>query len=254
MTTCDLWLALAKGDVTPQTKVWREGMPYWDNVANVPEFALALPEASLWDQNEKPPRAAAKRSSQRPPKLEAAAPSAGPEEALPHVNGWRQHANAGSTMEVSTMVPLSEGATPEPVIVEQRDTVAPPSRGARLGFERPRSRSRNRLFPKIDKASLLSVAIGAGFAVIALTIATLAPAPASSAPNGFQGSSPTLPNANKPSSFGGASAERGASLSEVLTASPEVSPPPAASSSANAFHSRRRDRGQQRGRVGTAFR
>lgn len=52
MTTCDLWLSLARNDVTPRTKVWREGMPYWEALEKVPEFALAMPDATVWGTGE----------------------------------------------------------------------------------------------------------------------------------------------------------------------------------------------------------
>ena len=48
MKTCDLWLALAKDEITPKTKVWREGMPYWTEIAKVSAaIATSAPKATL---------------------------------------------------------------------------------------------------------------------------------------------------------------------------------------------------------------
>src|SRR5690242_18979313 len=48
MSTCDLWLGLAKGEIHPEMKVWREGMACWEPVRQVAEFALALPDERVW--------------------------------------------------------------------------------------------------------------------------------------------------------------------------------------------------------------
>jgi len=42
MTTFELWMALARGDVDAQTRVWGHGMDNWEIVADVPELAYAL--------------------------------------------------------------------------------------------------------------------------------------------------------------------------------------------------------------------
>lgn len=45
MTTFELWLALARGDVDSQTRVWGHGMDNWEIVADVPELAYALEDS-----------------------------------------------------------------------------------------------------------------------------------------------------------------------------------------------------------------
>lgn len=42
MTTFELWMALARGDVDSQTRVWGDGMDKWEAVADVPDLAHAL--------------------------------------------------------------------------------------------------------------------------------------------------------------------------------------------------------------------
>ena len=42
MTTFELWMALARGDLDSQTRVWGNGMDNWEVVADVPELAHAL--------------------------------------------------------------------------------------------------------------------------------------------------------------------------------------------------------------------
>lgn len=163
MTTCDLWLALARGDVAPQMKVWREGMPYWQSVAAVPEFALALPDAPVWTpEATKPPVHA------HVPAIAAAAATAAlavaEERERPTLPAPVWSASA-SVVGVTTMIPLSDLGTPAPMVVEHR--TAPP----------PPSGPRRRFLPKVDRRGAASVAIGAALAVFALAIATSAPAP-----------------------------------------------------------------------------
>lgn len=45
MTTFELWMALARGDVEGKTSVWCNGMESWEMVANVPELAHALSDS-----------------------------------------------------------------------------------------------------------------------------------------------------------------------------------------------------------------
>ena len=172
MTTCDLWLALARGDVTPETKVWREGMPYWNQVARVPEFALALPGSSVWEPG----------STAGPRRAEAGATEATAESAEARTEGAPMsqeyetntaeispvsevRAAGSGTSESATMAAAADLVTPAPVVVEEREPA------------RPASQARRRAFPKIDRASALSVAIGATLAVLALMLATTLPAP-----------------------------------------------------------------------------
>lgn len=42
MTSFELWMALARGDVDSQTRVWGNGMDNWEIIADVPELAHAL--------------------------------------------------------------------------------------------------------------------------------------------------------------------------------------------------------------------
>ncbi len=42
MTTFELWMALARGDVDSQTRVWGHGMDNWEIVGDVPDLAQAL--------------------------------------------------------------------------------------------------------------------------------------------------------------------------------------------------------------------
>lgn len=184
LTTCDLWLALARGDVTPQTKVWREGMPYWDQVANVPEFALAMPDASVWgpaSQKAATPPETAPVSAVRPAgsTLETAAHAAPEAEEAAH----REHPHAASHehehgashagpsfVDGTTMAPPGDLVTPAPMVVEERETVRPPARSSRRAWSR------------IDRSGAISVAIGAALAVLALTLATTGPAPSGPSP------------------------------------------------------------------------
>lgn len=42
MTTFELWMALARGDLDSQTRVWGNGMDNWELVADIPELAHAM--------------------------------------------------------------------------------------------------------------------------------------------------------------------------------------------------------------------
>ncbi|MEZ4298584.1 MAG: DUF4339 domain-containing protein [Polyangiaceae bacterium] len=170
MTTCELWLALARGDVTPETKVWREGMPCWDAVARVPEFALAMPDARLWGTPVPPVPSVAPPAPVIP--LPSVAPALAQEiETMP---------DSDRVVDVRTMAPASDLLTPAPVVVEQDASAAP-----------PRSTRRRRPAP-FDRRGILSMAVGALIAVTALALATagtgasdaplIAPAPIAASP------------------------------------------------------------------------
>lgn len=45
MTTFELWMALARGEVDSQTRVWGHGMDNWEFVADVPELSYALADS-----------------------------------------------------------------------------------------------------------------------------------------------------------------------------------------------------------------
>jgi GYF domain 2 len=165
MTTCDVWLGLAKGDIVPEMKVWREGMPYWTAVAKVPEFALALPDAKMWSPV--PGHVAAKLVAAMPavanrPSLAEAADQDGaaPEEPSREDAGEPPPSAVG----VLTHAPPSDFATPAPVVVDHDDT--PPVSGAR-----------RRLFPRLDRRGAASVVAGAAVAIIALALVTTGPVP-----------------------------------------------------------------------------
>jgi len=155
MTTCDLWLSLARNDVTPRTKVWREGMPYWEALEKVPEFALALPDASVWGaQGTVKPmaRAAVEEMSTSPSGGDGGKAA-----------GWLGAAREPSAAEVITMAPPGDLLTPAPVVVEHRSHAEPAPAGKR------------RVFPRLDRRGAASVAFGAAVAIGALTLATTGP-------------------------------------------------------------------------------
>jgi hypothetical protein len=49
LTTFDLWMALARGELNRKTRVWRDGMEAWTPVEDIPELALALADAVSFD-------------------------------------------------------------------------------------------------------------------------------------------------------------------------------------------------------------
>lgn len=297
MTTCDLWLALARGDVTPDTKVWREGMPYWDRVARVPEFALALPGSPVWEpvprsgtrratretaagavtpETAASERAASETASETAHEAHEAHETAAHEmtahemaahemaahemaahEAAATEMGYGQIQSepgpvsdvrpAGSTAdERASMDAACELVTPAPVVVEERETERPPARARRRGL------------PKIDKASALSVAIGATLAVLALTVATTmtAPAPQPAAHHVSAGAPvrgvelPLTPNATAEQRT---ATEPSAAATTSATATTSAKAP-SASNDERARGPRSLDRGQRRARMGTGDR
>lgn len=168
MTTCDLWLSLARNDVTPKTKVWREGMPYWESLEKVPEFALAMPDASIWEVGPAPTKNAA--STVRPPAapMVSLEPPIGP---LPPPPPLPSFATAHlplppppSIADGASLVPPSEHATPAPVVVEHR-----------ASRDLPAAPAKRRIFPRLDRRGATSIAFGAAIAFVALTVATTGP-------------------------------------------------------------------------------
>jgi len=234
MTTCDLWLALARGDVAPQVKVWREGMPYWEAVATVPELALAMPDVAVWGPD-----------SPRPPisavATVAAAAAVATAEArdrptLP-VPAWP---SGSPVVRVATLAPpanVGDFATPAPMVVEHR--TAPPPSGTR------------RRFPKLDRRSAASVAFGAAVAIAALAVATSRPVP------GHANTEKTLNSAHA-AAMG--APEKGVSFAELPIA-PEAPRPQldaaitlperAAPEARRPRGPRAADRGQRRARAGS---
>ncbi|MFO0589836.1 MAG: GYF domain-containing protein [Polyangiaceae bacterium] len=164
MRTADLWLALAKDEIGAQTKVWREGMPYWTEIENVPEFALAMPDATVWAPGDGPRRmdasnrktdTAAPASAVRAVRSEVEATDVGSEASLPA---------PPSVADVMSLAPPSDFVTPAPVVVEPRAS------------EHVASGPR-RVFPRVDRRNAMSVAFGAVVAIGALLFATTGPAP-----------------------------------------------------------------------------
>jgi hypothetical protein len=49
LTTFDLWMALARGELSRKTRVWRDGMDAWTPVEDIPELALAIADAISFD-------------------------------------------------------------------------------------------------------------------------------------------------------------------------------------------------------------
>jgi hypothetical protein len=171
MTTCDLWLGLAKGQIRPEMKVWREGMACWESVREVEEFALALPDAEMWaPPSSRRLRASAIRAGRLPDDdaAEAQAPRAAPQ-AAPASPKIEAEAPA---VGVVTLAPPSDFTTPAPVVVDH-------------GGAAPAQPPQRRLIPRIDRRGVASMAIGAVIAITALVLATSGPTPdASSRPAG----------------------------------------------------------------------
>lgn len=176
LTTCDLWLALARGEVGPETRVWREGMPYWDAVKRVPEFALAMPDARVWG-TPVPPENNVSAGVEKAARADSGVPASGvvekqrgtervterPPASAKQAFFVEQSARLDAPIkEGSAFMPFAEHATPAPVEVDSSP-------------ERLQTKPRIRTF---DRKGIMSVAIGAALAMIALGIATTAPTPA----------------------------------------------------------------------------
>jgi hypothetical protein len=167
MSTYQLWVALAEGTVAPETKVWREGMPWWDPVCNVPEFALAMPEGMRWSA---PPPSGPRSFGRSPQAASVPEPAAVRGEDLLRDIGplqeWPEMAQEPlSAPASSTVASAAEFSTPAPVVVEHEP------------FELSRSRSRRRILPRLDRRSAVSVAAGAAVAIFALAVATTGASP-----------------------------------------------------------------------------
>jgi hypothetical protein len=215
MTTCELWLGLARGDVRPQMKVWREGMPYWEPVATVPEFALALPDAPVWAAAAAPGPNAVTTAALVAAVVEMRERATIPQSVLPE---------APPVVEGLTFAPSADFVTPAPVVVENR-TAPPPASGVR-----------ERAAQRLDRRSALSVAAGAAVAILALALATTAPRLHAS------NHEPALPA--HAAALGAPDLLRG----EPAIAAPRASSPVAAPQSARRGP-RSMDRGQRRARV-----
>ncbi|WP_282423743.1 DUF4339 domain-containing protein [Polyangium sp. 15x6] len=49
MTTFELWMALARGEIGAETSVWRDGMEGWRRIEHIPELAYALADSVSFD-------------------------------------------------------------------------------------------------------------------------------------------------------------------------------------------------------------
>lgn len=235
LATCDLWLALARGDVSPSTRVWREGMPCWEPIALVPEFALALPESSVWTPQPDPIRGAG--ASVRPSHVPAPAFAATITKPLGSKPGADDRATvpdstrraAAAVDRVSTLPGATETATPAPVVLWSDLPSIP---GASPAVPDVRRRSWR------DLAAVLG---GVAIAVGALWIAAVAPR---SAP----------PRSLMAESAAGIAAPHGPEMSALITAPPL--PSNGSTSCADKDESPRStwERGQKRRRCGAAQR
>lgn len=174
MSASELWLALAKGDVTPETKVWREGMAYWEPAADVPEFALALPDVNVWSS--RPAQLArhgssAARAVARSPQLDApfedvvsaraGAPDARRSDLPPEHGRDRSTSHASDeAVRVVTLATPGDFMTPAPVVVEPEVTPVMP-------LARPKR--------WLDRRAAASMTAGAAIAITALALATTGP-------------------------------------------------------------------------------
>jgi hypothetical protein len=55
LTTFELWMAIARGELGAETHVWRDGMEGWTPIANVPELAYALVDATTFEADRATP-------------------------------------------------------------------------------------------------------------------------------------------------------------------------------------------------------
>ncbi|MBK8251710.1 MAG: DUF4339 domain-containing protein [Polyangiaceae bacterium] len=227
LTTCDLWLALARGEVGPDTRVWREGMPYWDAVKRVPEFALAMPDARVWG-TPVPPENNVSASVHTAARADSGVPASGVVE--------KQRGDDRGTERPPASA--KHDTTPAPVEVDSSP-------------ERLQTKPHIRTF---DRRGLMSVAIGAALAIIALGIATTAPAPsAHSEPPGRPALGAPAAGTDlfaSPSKVG----EIKPATTEVESTDVHTAAEPAVTVSAAPKGPHASDRGQQRARGGTAKR
>ncbi|MRG94556.1 DUF4339 domain-containing protein [Polyangium spumosum] len=49
MTTFELWMGLARGEIGADTSVWRDGMEGWTRIEHIPELAYALADSVSFD-------------------------------------------------------------------------------------------------------------------------------------------------------------------------------------------------------------
>lgn len=182
MTTCDLWLGLAKGEIRPEMKVWREGMACWEPVRHVPEFALAMPDATVWPVA--PGGVPARRTAASEAAAITAARAAEPPPAStaepPPASTAADHGMEAAAVGVVTLAPPSDFSTPAPVVVDHGEV--PPASGAR-----------RRLSPRIDRRGAVSVVAGALIAITSLALATTGPAPGSESRPASAGARPAAP-------------------------------------------------------------
>lgn len=49
MTTFELWMSLARGEIGPKAFVWRDGMDGWERIEEIPELSYALSDSVSFD-------------------------------------------------------------------------------------------------------------------------------------------------------------------------------------------------------------
>lgn len=49
MTTFELWMSLARGEISPKAYVWRDGMDGWERIEEIPELAYAISDSVSFD-------------------------------------------------------------------------------------------------------------------------------------------------------------------------------------------------------------
>jgi len=68
LSTFELWMGLARGEIGPKTRVWRDGMDGWEPVEDVPELAYALLDSVSFDPPIVTPRPLPARLEARTPR------------------------------------------------------------------------------------------------------------------------------------------------------------------------------------------
>lgn len=167
MSTYQLWVALADGTIAPETKVWREGMPWWDPISSVAEFALAMPEGMRWSA---PPPSGPRSFGRSPAAASLPEMLAAKEEFvlldLEPLEEWCEEPPPPQPAAASSQIgSAAELGTPAPVVVDNEP------------FELRVTRSRRRILPRLDRRSAISVAVGAAVAIFALAVATTGASP-----------------------------------------------------------------------------
>jgi hypothetical protein len=148
MTTFELWMALARGELGGKTRVWRDGMEGWEPIEEVPELAYALTDAVSFT----PPLVA-------PAQLRASHPRAShPERCTPLTFEAFADAQTGDPPHAETPSPTPRPFEPPPLPARSLP------RAARAGFAPARR-------------GLLSLALGCVVAGLSIGLALAHTAP-----------------------------------------------------------------------------